>query len=313
MTAESQIDKKNEVPKVVEYRLLFLGSHHKASLFDKLCSAVDRFERHPQYKDIWYLETVVDDVPCMIELNDPGMAHTGAREMSIRKADAAILCYSCLSVGSFHELSSIADDFKAGKKNGKSKATQSRPKPIKLICNEDEVVEDDLDGDQCSSEGYESGEDMSKLRRRRRSMEKIVEAHDNERITDEQGEDMAKLFGPDCEFISISVSKFTTVGARTLIEDLIRSVNYLNPNKLKPLQKGRRSKSKDPKRRESMSNHNSVTSSSSSSDGFSTTTIVEPYDAPSVPNLPSNPPSPTKVKDKFKKRAHAVSSVCTIS
>ena len=49
------------------------------------------------------------------QLTDPGMEHTGAREMSIRKAEAAILCYSSMSASSYHQLSSIADDFKQRK------------------------------------------------------------------------------------------------------------------------------------------------------------------------------------------------------
>ncbi|KAE9555385.1 hypothetical protein FO519_001397 [Halicephalobus sp. NKZ332] len=178
--------------------------------FDKLIEAVDKYERHVQYPDVWYLNLEVDGKECIIELNDPGLRHTGAREMAIRKADAIILCYSSMSVASFHQLSSIAEDFKMRK--------EFKYPPVRIICNEDDVVEEDIEtasiADQSSSEGYESEDGSTqngkeKGLRKRRSMEKIVEAHENNRITKEQGETMAKLFGPDSEFFSISVNDFT--------------------------------------------------------------------------------------------------------
>ena len=116
------------------------------------------------------------------------MEHTGAREMSIRKAEAAILCYSSMSAASFHQLSSVAEDFKARK--------GFKYPPIKLICNEDDVVEEDFhetssQADLSASEGYESGDESHQNRnggvlKRRPSMEKIREAHEGTRINPEQ-------------------------------------------------------------------------------------------------------------------------------
>jgi hypothetical protein len=267
MSAEATSSQSSTPPAVV-YNLIFLGSHHKASLFDKLCAAADKFEKHVQYPDLWYLELTVDDIPCIIELTDPGMEHTGAREMSIRKAEAAILCYSSMSAASFHQLSSIAEDFKARK--------GFKYPPIKLICNEDDVVEEDFHEtasshtDQSLSEGYESGEESHNRPRlnsglkRRPSMEKIRDAHESTRISSEQGETMSKLFGPDCEFMSMSVSEFTE--AKQLLEELIRTINEKNKEKLKPLMKNRR-KSKDALSAAKVSPTNSIHSDSISSEG----------------------------------------------
>uniref|UniRef100_A0AC34QRQ2 Uncharacterized protein n=1 Tax=Panagrolaimus sp. JU765 TaxID=591449 RepID=A0AC34QRQ2_9BILA len=220
-----------------QYKFIFLGSHHKASLFEKLCESVDKYEQHVQYPDIWYLYLTVDGTECIIELNDPGLTHTGAREMAIRKADAIILCYSAISVASFHQLSSIAEDFRLRK--------GFKHPPVRIICNEDDVVEEDIEtasvAEQSSSEGYES-EDGSKIMKKRPSMEKILEAHEQNRITTEQGETMAKLFGPDCEFHSFPVSQFTE--SRKMLEDIIRIVNEKNPAKVKQIKKERR-KSKE--------------------------------------------------------------------
>lgn len=69
-------------------------------------------------------------------------------------------------------------------------------------------------------------------------MEKIIEAHEQNRITNDQGETMAKLFGPDCEFHSFSVSQFTE--ARKMLENLIRIVNEKNPAKIKLIKKERK-------------------------------------------------------------------------
>uniref|UniRef100_A0A914QMD8 Uncharacterized protein n=1 Tax=Panagrolaimus davidi TaxID=227884 RepID=A0A914QMD8_9BILA len=290
-------------PSVV-YNLIFLGSHHKASLFDKLCAAADKFERHVQYPDLWYLNLTVDDIPCIIELTDPGMEHTGAREMSIRKAEAAILCYSSMSASSFHQLSSVAEDFKARK--------GFKYPPIKLICNEDDVVEEDFHEtasfhtDQSLSEGYESGEESAQLRsknsvlKRRPSMEKIREAHESTRITSDQGETMTKLFGPDCEFVSMSVAEFA--GARQLLEDLIRTINEKNHAKLKPLLKNRR-KSKEAISSSSakVSPTNSIHSDSVSSEG-SESGATGTKGGRRMSNA-----------QKLKKKVGNVSHVCTIS
>jgi hypothetical protein len=75
---------------------------------------------------------------------------------------------------------------------------------------------------------------------------------------------MAKLFGPDCDFMSMSVSKFSE--ARQLLEELIRTINEKNKEKLKPLLKNRR-KSKDALSSAKISPTNSIHSDSISSEG----------------------------------------------
>jgi len=229
----------------------------------------------------------VDGKECIIELNDPGVTHTGAREMAIRKADAIILCYSAMSVASFHQLSSIAEDFKMRK--------EFKYPPVRIICNEDDVIEDDIEtasiADQSSSEGYESEDgSVKKGMRKRRSMERIVEAHEQNRITREQGETMAKLFGPDSEFFSLSVSSFTE--ARNMLENLIRIINEKNPVKAKII-------NKEKKRERSSSIHSAKISPSNSIKS-------EP---------PSTPTSDISRRSSIKKLSlkKGNSTVCTIS
>jgi len=119
-----------------EYHVLFVGTHHKQPLvgaivsnsstdiihlwvqFEKLLCISEKYERHIQYHDTCYLNfNYPGQGPVVIELNDPGIEHTGAREMAIRKADAVILHYAMYSAHSFHQLTAIAEDFKQ-RKNG---------------------------------------------------------------------------------------------------------------------------------------------------------------------------------------------------
>jgi hypothetical protein len=85
--------------------------------YEKLLAAASKVEKHVQYQDITYLSFPAfdDQAPCVLELNDTGMEHTGAREMAIRKADAVILCYSANDHDSFEQLSGVLDDFASRK------------------------------------------------------------------------------------------------------------------------------------------------------------------------------------------------------
>ncbi|VDK57932.1 unnamed protein product [Gongylonema pulchrum] len=68
-------------------------------------------EKHVTYQDTYYLTYDVDGSEAVVELVDPGLEHTGAREMSIRKADAAILFYQASSQSSFNQLYDVVHDF----------------------------------------------------------------------------------------------------------------------------------------------------------------------------------------------------------
>lgn len=46
---------------------------------------------------------------------------------------------------------------------------------------------------------------------------------------------MAKLFGPDCKFLSVSLLNFDD--SRALMQELIRTINKENPSKIKSLKK----------------------------------------------------------------------------
>ncbi|VDK77400.1 unnamed protein product [Onchocerca ochengi] len=70
-----------------------------------------RYERHIIYQDIHYLTYVVDGSEAIIELIDPGLEHTGARQMSIRKAHGVILFYKASSQSSINQLCDVAPDF----------------------------------------------------------------------------------------------------------------------------------------------------------------------------------------------------------
>jgi hypothetical protein len=221
--------------KVPEYSILLLGQH-KQPLFEKICSVSEKYERHMQYSDTYYLNFTVDENPCVVELSDPGVEHTGAREMAIRKADAIILCYAMHNAASFHKLPSVAEDFELRK---------GKYPPVVVICNEDEIIATDEEmasTAESASEGYES-EDTSKLSvaevtqhnsgktSRRASMENIRNAYEECPVTKEQGENLAKLFGPDAQFLSLSFSEYD--GAGELMECLIQRIRSHTPYRRK--------------------------------------------------------------------------------
>ena len=115
---------------------------------------------------------------------------------------------------------------------------------------------------------------------------------------------MAKLFGPDCEFIPMSVNEFTE--ARQLLENLIRTINEKNHAKLKPLLKERRkSKSKEVSGAK-VSPTNSINADSVSSEGSDSGVSTAAAAAAAKGRRMST-------TNKIKKRVSNVSHVCTIS
>jgi hypothetical protein len=109
---------------------------------------------------------------------------------------------------------------------------------------------------------------------------------------------MTKLFGPDCEFISMSVAEFA--GARQLLEDLIKTINEKNHAKLKPLLKNRRKSKEAISSSAKVSPTNSIHSDSVSSEGS------ESGASGTKGRRMSN-------AQKLKKKVGNVSHVCTIS
>jgi GTPase SAR1 family protein len=182
---------------------------------EKLCEAADHYERHMQYPDIYYLYFDVDGQETVIELSCLGTEHTGSREMEIRKSHVIILAYAMNNATSFHELANITEDLKMRK----------REPPIVLVCNEDELVEEDrlsiADGSSIS-EGYESDNANNQIKRHP-SMEKIRKSQEQSFITKEQGEAFAKQLGNDSQFLSEHLSRFG--GTRDLLLELLRKLN----------------------------------------------------------------------------------------
>uniref|UniRef100_A0A915EPI2 Uncharacterized protein n=1 Tax=Ditylenchus dipsaci TaxID=166011 RepID=A0A915EPI2_9BILA len=126
--------------------------------FEKLLSASDKFERHIQYQDTFYLYVNIQGEPALLSSMTPA-----------------------LSIQVPEKWLSIAEDFKS-RKNGSP--------PVLLICNEDEYIEDDEEDTtnathSSTSEGYESSEEHehslpspTHQKQRRRSMDKIRKSHE---------------------------------------------------------------------------------------------------------------------------------------
>jgi hypothetical protein len=76
-----------------------------------------------------------------------------------------------------------------------------------------------------SSEGYESSDETKKpvKVKRRPSMDNIRRFQEESFITQEQGETFSHQFGPECQFISTSVSQFE--GATGLMIELLRKLD----------------------------------------------------------------------------------------
>uniref|UniRef100_A0A0N5AUJ1 Ras-associating domain-containing protein n=1 Tax=Syphacia muris TaxID=451379 RepID=A0A0N5AUJ1_9BILA len=209
-----------------EIRIVFFGIDFKSILFEKLAEAATKVERHITYEDTYYLKFSIDDDEVTVELVDPGLEHTGAREMAIRKADGAVLFYSAYSASSYHKLAELLTEF--------NKRQTESALPSLLFSSEDDYFDDDifecLSNDQSSSstssasEGYESEISTSKTSQflhRNVSMKKMRTC-DEEKIPEEQGQQLAQLFGSECKFISTRIAAFT--GTKLLIEELLRKI-----------------------------------------------------------------------------------------
>ncbi|KAK6033364.1 hypothetical protein OSTOST_00410 [Ostertagia ostertagi] len=98
--------------------------------------------------------------------------------------------------------------------------------PLRLLCDSDEIVEDEEDGGSTGissvSEGYESDPEREGRMRRRNSMEKIRKAHEDGGMAVEQGQQWANELGPDCEFMMLSSSQFTD--AKTFLEGIVSTI-----------------------------------------------------------------------------------------
>ncbi|CAJ0608926.1 unnamed protein product [Cylicocyclus nassatus] len=197
-----------------ELSVVMFGAPQKNVLFEKLCEAAAKYERHVHYEDVYYLTVNCKDKQEVIEFTDPGLDRTGGREMAIKRADLAILFYSALSLHSLHQLQTLNDDLKM-----KSNI------PLRLICDSDEC-KDEEDGESTGiasvSEGYNSDAEGEGRIQRRNSMEKIRKASEDVEVAVEQGQQWASNIGPNCEFILLSSSKFNE--ARAFLEDIIRAI-----------------------------------------------------------------------------------------
>uniref|UniRef100_A0A1I7SMM2 Ras-associating domain-containing protein n=1 Tax=Bursaphelenchus xylophilus TaxID=6326 RepID=A0A1I7SMM2_BURXY len=195
-----------ETKNTLERRILLIGSH-KRLLFDRLCAAAERYEKHVQYHDVYYLYYTLNEEPFIVELTLAGIEHTGAREMAIRTADGVIISYAANYPASFNDLTSLLEDFKMRK---------NKNAPILVVRNEDEHV--DLDPTESSSSYTESSEDQESGK-----TEIKVNVDDNtSAISVEQGAQLAKEFGPICEQTSLKLSE--TTSTLDLILDFLKKV-----------------------------------------------------------------------------------------
>uniref|UniRef100_A0AC35UGS3 Ras family protein n=1 Tax=Rhabditophanes sp. KR3021 TaxID=114890 RepID=A0AC35UGS3_9BILA len=228
---------KSHKKKIVlpEYKVAFIGTHHKLAFFNKLKQACLKYERHNQYTDVHYLNFKVHEEEIVLEIVELGTDHTGAREMAIRQADAIILCYSSVNIASYHQLANCVDDYKARKKDKKAS-------PIYVISNNDEFADDeDCDGKShtmsSASEGYESEGTPTTITTpttsgliKRLSMEKLREKSENmDKIESAQGEALAKAFSHDCSYMNLNVSTFDK--SQHFVNELVEKMNIANPKK----------------------------------------------------------------------------------
>ncbi|KAL6722444.1 hypothetical protein Aduo_017569 [Ancylostoma duodenale] len=198
-----------------ELNVVMLGSPQKNVMFEKLCQAATKYERHVHYQDVHYLTVNCAGKQEVIEFTDPGLARTGGREMAIKRADLALLFYSAISLSSLQHLQSLEEDL-IMKKN----------LPLRLVCDSDEVIEDEEDGGSTGissiSEGYESDPEGEGRMRRRNSMDKIRKAHEDGETGVEKGQQWANEIGPNCEFILVSSSQFDD--GKKFLEELVSAI-----------------------------------------------------------------------------------------
>ncbi|VDK50510.1 unnamed protein product [Anisakis simplex] len=236
---------------IVAAHVFGLGSKLMFLQFDQLKESAVKTEKHVSYNDTFYFTFNVDDRESVVELVDPGMCrsklrdafafhflaekltkndmklagarlsfvsqpypsneHTGAREMSIRKAEGAMLFYSAHSISSFQQISELL--------------------PVLLVCIEDEAVDDCCETSSTThssiSEGYESEtphlvRSEGCCRARGPSMEKTRSCHEEGKLSREKGEELAKNISPNCKFLPITLASFHE--SATLMADMIREI-----------------------------------------------------------------------------------------
>ncbi|CAD5229325.1 unnamed protein product [Bursaphelenchus okinawaensis] len=178
-----------ETKQALERRILLIGSYKKL-LFDSLCAAAERYERHVQYHDVYYLYFKINENTIIIELTLAGTEHTGAREMAIRNSDGVIICYAANYPASFNELASLNEDFKMRK---------NKNAPILLVRNEDEYVELDPVESSSSQTGSSDKDDIS------RNTNEQADDENKTMITSEQDQELAKEL--NCETMALKLSE----------------------------------------------------------------------------------------------------------
>uniref|UniRef100_A0A915PJF9 GTP-binding protein n=1 Tax=Setaria digitata TaxID=48799 RepID=A0A915PJF9_9BILA len=215
--------------------VVFIGSPQKEALLEKMKSTAVRSERHIIYHDTYYLTYVVDGSEAVVELIDPGLEHTGARQMSILKAHGVILFYQTSSQTSINQLCDVAHDFQI---------IESKIKPPIILIGNEDVKEKRLESTSVSrSEGYKSislhslvTEDAPHLGKR---VNLNHSCHDV-RITKIEGKHIVNLFGTRCKFLPITIPNYD--GALKLMEEMIRTIRSQQAQRRSLLQKFRKRK-----------------------------------------------------------------------
>lgn len=118
---------------------------------------------------------------------------------------------------------------------------------------------------------------------------------------------MAKLFGPDCKFLSVSLLNFDD--SRVLMQELIRTINKENPSKIKSLKK---STSKSSSKLLSLSRRNSRVNSEEN--GGQTPPAGTPVSENSPEIVPASESENGNVQEKENKplKKFSKSKVCVV-
>ncbi|CAJ0575875.1 unnamed protein product, partial [Mesorhabditis spiculigera] len=202
-----------------ELRVVMLGPVQKHQFFKNLCLAADKYEKHVHYNDVHYMHLKKgENDEEVLEVSDPGMAHTGNREMAIRNCDIALIYCSATTATSFAQLQSLIPDFEARKSV-----------PVRFFFDTDDVAIEDEDGSSTGissvSEGYESDPESPERMRRRNSMEKIRRLNEDGVVTIEQVNELSEKFGSDVRVDQIASSQMdnTRELLEVIAEDAIKN------------------------------------------------------------------------------------------
>ncbi|CAJ0951825.1 unnamed protein product, partial [Mesorhabditis belari] len=196
-----------------ELHVVILGPDQKHVLFKKLCRAADKYEKHVHYQDVHYLHVnkPADGTEEVIEITDPGLGHTGNREMAIRKCNLALIYCSVSTTSDLQRIESLIPDFDLRK-----------TVPVRFLFDVDEVAIDEEDssstGISSVSEGYESDTDLEGPKRKN-SMDKIRRQNEEGMVTMQQISELSTRFGPDVRVEQISSNQM--VDARGLLETIM--------------------------------------------------------------------------------------------